>query len=229
MCEKKPIIYRWAESERELAHVCTVQEVLITELTGETGNRQVKGSITCCDYTKGVVFTDHWTAGESENGWVVKPLNEDGGYFFTDQRTGESVFTLSSEINVAISACINTHIGYYLRDGVSEVIAARYNGEMQPYVGLCRCEEIENFGANSPLELWRELMERRDFPSLCFQCSCGTRWWFNDQTEVFCPVPDDDAWQDLVTHDGRFTRLSVETNSGICLMMTMRQSGWIPI
>ncbi|MFA6963259.1 MAG: hypothetical protein WC227_00890 [Patescibacteria group bacterium] len=223
MADEKIPVYRWELTEEELGIRVTVRRLLIYDIS----TTRAEGTILCRDNIEGRNFEDHWAADSRDGQWVVKCVRDKSGPF--DEKLGEPLFTGAININGWIKVFIAKRIVHHLQTGETQNVIPLYTGKVGVCPGDCQCREVGAFGSTSPPRLWRDLMDGYEHPANCFSCSCGRHWFFSAEDERFYFVADDEAWEELTTHDGQSRYWLGFQYDALYLSQTLRKRGLIPL
>jgi len=229
-----PPLFVWKGPETDIVNCCCVAVALEIECieNGKDGTKAAKGMVTVKDYVEGgTVFSDPWEAvgmpqPDGAFLWQVKRARDEST-FFVDE-AGEALFTVNSTINNGLKRFIGGKLNEYLTHGRCPGNVEEYTGPRDKYEGRCVCATLEDSNPLSPFD-WEETTGGR-FPQHCFACSCGTNWWcISPEESAWVPVPDDAAWEMLLSFNGVEVRKLALFEDGLYLLQTIRDRGFIPI
>ena len=193
----KPV-HIWKGVESELAYSCHAIKLIIKELT----EKYAEGKITVKDYIEhGIIFTEPWEAKlNEESSWVVT-RKKDEKIFWLDKETGEAFFTSNDAVNNAMKNFIAERINEFITTGTKIIQLAKFKGVINKYTGPCVCHELKESSRRIPFN-WKKYTKGK-FPELCFECSCGLKWWcFHPPGNQWEIVMDEKAWKMLMIYNG---------------------------
>ncbi len=226
-------LYSWSGPEEILSGPCTVNLLTIETLTGvdrSDGKKFARGTIGIVDYIEGSSQSDPWDAigipnNDDSFDWVVKRSSPENDEFVWQGENGEYHFTLDTGINAAMSKYIAKVLNLYLGGNPPSTKIPRYEGRIVLYEGPCCCSLFEKPGDFN----W-EAKTNGEYPKLCFQCSCGEKWWcYDEEKNAWGPVKDPKAWEMLLKYNGIAVKLIEPFRDGFYLMSSIRNSGFVPI
>ncbi len=236
-------IFLWEGPEQMIGGMpCAITFFTVESMARVEREVEARGSIIIMDYMENCDGEHSWhaitrTDPEDKHTWVVK-CEEKDGFCFRDEK-GEALFTLCSPINAGMKEFIAEELDGlllfgYPRDRMPGIVSGyhEYAGPRVKYEGPCVCRTIRDTALREGRTFfdWKKHTHGGKYPSNCFECSCGAKWWCAEPgEEIWFPVGDQEAWEMLTRANGEAVQLMGFHGGAFHLLRSLRNKGMIPL